>query len=189
MYLMGEQAAAGEICRGNVLPVIDNLGSWPGTMDITDEQRIIYDADHERYREMYPNCDAHRWSMAGSRATHCGYCCPPIPMSRDQAENFQCSLPPSPSVGRKNSISGQLGLALRGKAAFLSWRPIGLPIPHPVATPMGGLARTDGPHRDLAFSTELRRSPIWSAEQLCNFDEGLTPPRCASLAVFGISNE
>jgi hypothetical protein len=55
----------------------------------TDEQRVIYDADQKRYREMHPNCDAHRWSMAGSRATHCGYCCPPIPMSREQAERIQ----------------------------------------------------------------------------------------------------
>lgn len=89
MYLTREQAAAGEPCRGCGLPVIDNLGSWPGTMYLTDEQRVIYDADQERYRQMHPNCDAHRWSMAGSRATHCGYCCPPIPISREQAESIQ----------------------------------------------------------------------------------------------------
>lgn len=89
MYLTREQAAAGEACRGCGLPVIDNLGSWPGTMYLTDEQRVIYDADQKRYREMHPNCDAHRWSIAGSRATHCGYCCPPIPMSREQAERIQ----------------------------------------------------------------------------------------------------
>ena len=58
-------------------------------MYLTGEQRVIYDADQKRYREMHPNCDAHRWSMAGSRATHCGYCCPPIPMSREQAERIQ----------------------------------------------------------------------------------------------------
>lgn len=89
MYLTREQAAAGEACRGCGLPVIDNLGSWPGTMYLTDEQRITFDTDQERYREMHPNCDARRWSMAGSRATHCGYCCPPIPMSREQAERIQ----------------------------------------------------------------------------------------------------
>lgn len=89
MYLTREQAAAGEACRGCGLPVIDNLGSWPGTMYLTDEQRIVYDAGQERYREMHPNCDAHRWSMAGSRAAHCGYCCPPIPISREQTESIQ----------------------------------------------------------------------------------------------------
>tara|TARA_R110002124_G_scaffold65042_9_gene178099 strand:+ start:619 stop:1329 length:711 start_codon:yes stop_codon:yes gene_type:complete len=88
MYLTREQAAAGDLCHGCGLPVIDNLGSWPGTMYLTDEQRVMYDADQERYREMHPNCDAHRWSMAGSRATPCGYCCPPIPISREQAESI-----------------------------------------------------------------------------------------------------
>lgn len=31
-YLTREQAAAGEPCRGCGLPVVDNLGNWPGTM-------------------------------------------------------------------------------------------------------------------------------------------------------------
>ena len=39
MYLTREQAAAGELCRGCGLPVIDNLGNWPGTMYLTDKQR------------------------------------------------------------------------------------------------------------------------------------------------------
>jgi hypothetical protein len=89
MYLTREQVAAGDACRGCGLPVIDNLGSLPGTMYLTDEQRVAYGADQERYRQMHPNCDAHRWSIAGSRATHCGYCCPPIPISREQAESIQ----------------------------------------------------------------------------------------------------
>lgn len=87
-YLTREQAAAGEACRGCGLPVIDNLGSWPGTMHLTPEQRVDYDADQAAYRDMHPNCDAHRWSMSGSRATHCGYCCPPIPMSQAQREHI-----------------------------------------------------------------------------------------------------
>ena len=88
MYLTREQAAAGEPCRGCGLPVIDNLGDWGGTIYLTPEQRIEYDADQAKYREMHPNCDAHRWSMQGSRATHCGYCCPPLPMSREQSEHI-----------------------------------------------------------------------------------------------------
>lgn len=96
MYLTREQPAAGEPCRGCGLPVIDNLGNWPGTMYLTPEQKIEYDADQARYKEMHPNCDAHRWSMAGSRATHCGYCCPPIPMSPEQYENISRILLSSP---------------------------------------------------------------------------------------------
>lgn len=89
MYLTHEQAAAGKPCRGCGLPVIDNLGDWPGTMHLTPEQKTEYDADQARYTEMHADCHAHRWSMSGSRATHCGYCCPPIPISREQYEYIQ----------------------------------------------------------------------------------------------------
>lgn len=87
MYLTREQAAVGEPCRGCGLPVIDNLGEWGGAMYLTPEQRIEYDADQVMYREMYSTCDAHRWSTQGSRATHCGYFCPSLPMSREQSEH------------------------------------------------------------------------------------------------------
>lgn len=88
MCLTRDQAAAGEPCRGCGLPVIDNLGDWGGTMYLTPEQRVEYDAAEERYRKMHPDCDSHRWSMAGSRATHCGLCCPPIPMSEKQTADI-----------------------------------------------------------------------------------------------------
>ncbi len=60
MYLTREQAAAGDPCRGCGLPAIDNLGNWPGTMYLTPEQKIEYDADQAKYKEMHPDCDAHR---------------------------------------------------------------------------------------------------------------------------------
>lgn len=88
MQLTLEQAATGEPCRGCGLPIIDNLGSWPGTMYLTPEDRVPYDADQAQYREMHPNCDAHRWSMQGSRATHSGYSCPPLPLSPAQSERI-----------------------------------------------------------------------------------------------------
>ncbi|MBG0716553.1 hypothetical protein G3N18_00365 [Microbacterium sp. 2C] len=96
MYLTREQAAAGEPCRGCGLPIIDGLGNWPGTMYLTAEQRVEYEADQERYKEMHSDCDAHRWSMSGSRATHCGYCCPPIPMSREQFDHIHRIFTSSP---------------------------------------------------------------------------------------------
>ncbi|SER53003.1 hypothetical protein SAMN05443377_1026 [Propionibacterium cyclohexanicum] len=86
MYLTREEAAAGEPCRGCGLPVIDNLGSWRGTMYLTREERIEYDEAEARFKERHPDCGSHRWSMSGSRATHCGYCCPPIPFSDAQLE-------------------------------------------------------------------------------------------------------
>ncbi|MEV7874189.1 hypothetical protein [Microbacterium sp. NPDC089188] len=96
MCLTREQAAAGERCRGCGLPFIDNLGSWPATMYLTPEQKIEHDADRATYKEMHPNCEAHRWSVSGSRATHCGYCCPPIPMSPGQYEHISRILLSSP---------------------------------------------------------------------------------------------
>ncbi|PPG31516.1 hypothetical protein C5E10_11195 [Pseudoclavibacter sp. RFBG4] len=46
---------------------------------LTDEHRFIRDLGQESYREMHPNF----WSMADSRATHWGYCRPPIVMVRE----------------------------------------------------------------------------------------------------------
>lgn len=97
MYLKSEEAEDGEPCRGCGLPVIDRLGNWPGTSYMSDDERIDYDATQARFSELHPDCDSHRWSMAGSRATHCGSCCPPLPIPEQHLENlcrFLDSLPP-----------------------------------------------------------------------------------------------
>lgn len=65
-------------------------------MYLTPEQKIEYDADQAKYKKMHPDCDAHRWSMSGSRTTHCGSCCPPIPMSPEQYEDISRILLSSP---------------------------------------------------------------------------------------------
>ncbi|MDH6180770.1 hypothetical protein M2152_000952 [Microbacteriaceae bacterium SG_E_30_P1] len=86
MFLTREQAAAGELCRGCGLEVIDGLGSWPPLMHLSPEQRIEHDAAETRYKQLHPDCRAHRWSIDGSRTTHCGLCCPPVPFSRSQLD-------------------------------------------------------------------------------------------------------
>lgn len=86
MFLTREEAAAAKPCRGCGLPVIDDLGSFPPLIHLTPEQRLEYDAAEAQYQAMHSECRAHRWSMQGSRATHCGYCCPPIPLSETQME-------------------------------------------------------------------------------------------------------
>lgn len=86
MFLTREQAAAGEPCRGCGLPVIDGLGSFPPLMHLTPKHRLDYDAAEAQYQAIHSDCQAHRWSMQGSRATHCGFCCPPIPPSDAQLE-------------------------------------------------------------------------------------------------------
>lgn len=86
MYLSREEAANGEPCRGCGLPVVDNLGDWPATMYLSRDERIEYDVERARFRERHPDCESHLWSMVGSRATHCGDCCPPLPLSEAQLE-------------------------------------------------------------------------------------------------------
>lgn len=88
MYLTRDQAAAGEPCRGCGLPVIDGLGSCPPMMHLSEKERIEYDAAEAAYKHQHPDCRAHRWSMQGSRTSHCGLCCPPVPLSLGQIESI-----------------------------------------------------------------------------------------------------
>ena len=88
MFLTREQAAAGEPCRGCGLPVIDNLGSWPPLTQLDQKQRLEREVADAAFTERHQDCHAHRWSMEGSRATHCGLCCPPLPLSASQMENI-----------------------------------------------------------------------------------------------------
>lgn len=86
MYLSREEAAAGQPCRACGEPVIDGLGSWPALLHMTEQERREYDAADERFRATHSDCRAVRWSIHGSRATHCGLCCPPLPLGPRQAE-------------------------------------------------------------------------------------------------------
>ena len=86
MFLTRDQAAAGEPCRACGLPVIDGLGSWPPPMHVTEQERIEHDAAEAAFKQLHPDCHAHRWTMEGSRTSHCGLCCPPLPMSASQIE-------------------------------------------------------------------------------------------------------
>lgn len=86
MFLTRDQAAAGEPCRACGLPVIDGLGSWPPRMHLTEQEHVDYDAAEAKFKQLHPDCHAHRWSMEGSRSTHCGLCCPPLPLSPSQIE-------------------------------------------------------------------------------------------------------
>lgn len=88
MYLTREQALSGEPCRGCGLPVIDNLGSWPALMNLSEQERRDHDAAEAKFHQLHPDCDAVRWSMQGSRAMHCCLCCPPLPLSQSQVESI-----------------------------------------------------------------------------------------------------
>ena len=91
-YLAREELEAGDACRGCGLPVMDRLGDWPWPKDRTPEEQTAYDAVDADFRTRHPDCHSHRWSMSGSRSTHCGLCCPPPPMHQSQIDAISAIL-------------------------------------------------------------------------------------------------
>lgn len=91
-YLAREELEAGDACRGCGLPVMDRLGDWPWPKDRTPEEQTAYDVAGADFRTRHPDCHSHRWSMSGSRSTHCGLCCPPPPMHQSQIDAISAIL-------------------------------------------------------------------------------------------------
>jgi hypothetical protein len=93
-YLSRAELEAGEPCRGCGEPLLDGLGSWPPLMQLTSAEQGDHDRAEGLYRQRHGECRSHRWSISGHRATHCGYCCPPPPMSErqiDEVRRLLCS--------------------------------------------------------------------------------------------------
>lgn len=88
-YLTVAEIEAGEPCRGCGEPLLDGLGNWPALLHMTPAQRRDYDDADASFRERHSGCRAHRWSMSGNRTAHCGYCCPPPPLSTLQIERIR----------------------------------------------------------------------------------------------------
>lgn len=88
-YLSRAEVEAGEPCRGCGQPLLDGLGDWPPLNRLTPQQRAEYDRAEALFRERHGACRSHRWSLSGHRATHCGYCCPPPPISDRQIERIR----------------------------------------------------------------------------------------------------
>ena len=86
MYLSRAEIEAGEPCRGCSQPLVDGLGGWYPLNKLATDQRAEYDRAEELYRERHRDCRSHRWSLSGHRAQHCGYCCPPPPLTAKQIE-------------------------------------------------------------------------------------------------------
>jgi hypothetical protein len=77
-------------CRGCGLPIIDGLEPWPAPVKMDDEQRKEYEAAEAEFRERHRDCRSHRWIQG--RTTHCGFCCPPPPLSQKQIEEISAIL-------------------------------------------------------------------------------------------------
>jgi hypothetical protein len=88
MYLSWAELEAGEHCRGCGQPLRDGLGNWPPLLDLTPDQRAEYDRVEELFRDRHRSCRSHRWGLDGHRTLHCGYCCPPPPLSPRQVDRL-----------------------------------------------------------------------------------------------------
>jgi hypothetical protein len=86
--LSWDEYKAGVPCRGCGEPMYDGLGSWPPLMYHTEEQKRDHEAMEESFRRRHPECKSGRWSIEGSRITHCCLCCPPAPLGPQQIKKL-----------------------------------------------------------------------------------------------------
>lgn len=86
--LTRDEIEAGVACRGCGQPSIDALGDWPPLMKLTEDEKREYDAAQADFAARHKDCHSHSWSVSGSRTLHCGYCCPPPPLSERQLERL-----------------------------------------------------------------------------------------------------
>ena len=97
---------AGVPCRGCGLPIIDGLGDEPAATKMTHEERGAHDAAEADFKRRHDGCRAHRWSVSGSRTTHCGFCCPPPPLSDEQVEAIAAIIAGGPARTRRSWTLG-----------------------------------------------------------------------------------
>jgi hypothetical protein len=92
--LTWEKYQAGVRCRGCGMPIKGKGGytARKGLMHLAPEEKTQHDAEDERYRQQHADCRGHRWSVDGSPINHCGFCCPPPPMSPEQVERLASML-------------------------------------------------------------------------------------------------
>jgi hypothetical protein len=86
--LTWDEYVAGVPCRGCGQPINDRRGGWPLPINMDDKQREEHERAEADYRQRHPNCRSHRWMVQGSRTTHCGFCCPPPPLSEKQIKEI-----------------------------------------------------------------------------------------------------
>ncbi|CAH0302144.1 hypothetical protein [Rhodococcoides fascians] len=83
-----DELMAGVPCRGCGEVMDDQVGDFGPTLYIPDELRPEYERRELEYKAKHAGHEAHRWLMPGSRQLHCGYCCPPPPMSPQQGDRI-----------------------------------------------------------------------------------------------------
>jgi hypothetical protein len=97
-------------CRGCGLPIKDGRGNWPVLLDMDDAQRAEYEVAEAEFRQRHPNCRSHRWSVEDSKTTHCGFCCPPPPLSEQRIKEISAILASFRPADSANLATWQLTL-------------------------------------------------------------------------------
>jgi hypothetical protein len=84
-----EQYSAGVPCPGCGRPYVDaEPFDFKGTLNLSDDDRLRYNAEESRFKAAHTSCRSHRHGVSGSLTMHCGKCCPPPPMSPAQRERI-----------------------------------------------------------------------------------------------------
>ncbi|MFG2885432.1 hypothetical protein ACGFYV_24600 [Streptomyces sp. NPDC048297] len=104
---------AGEPCRGCGLPMTDELGSWPPLLKLSEAEKLEYEEANQRFRERHADCRDARWTVSGSRVTHCCFCCPPPPMGPKQVEKLARLFASWPSREERKKDLDRWDLTLR----------------------------------------------------------------------------
>jgi hypothetical protein len=91
-----EQYRAGAPCPGCGRPYVDTEPfDFKGTNNLSDAERVRYDAEEARFRAAHASCRSHRHGVSGSLTKHCGKCCPMPPMSPSQVERIRTLMTPT----------------------------------------------------------------------------------------------
>lgn len=69
---------------------------FKGTINLSDAERVRYEAEQDRFKVAHALCRSHRHSVSGSLTTHCGKCCPAPPLSPSEMERIRALLTPTP---------------------------------------------------------------------------------------------
>jgi hypothetical protein len=74
--------------------------SFKGTINLSDAERLRYDADESWFNAVHASCRSHRHSVSGSLTKHCGKCFAMRPMSPSQLERIRAATtPPNELMG------------------------------------------------------------------------------------------
>ena len=113
MYLSWAEYVAGEPCRGCGQPLTDDHGDRPAHMKTSEPEKRDHDEEEREFRKRHPECRDGRWTIQGSRVTHCFFCCPPAPLGPKQIEGLKKIFASAPTHEQRKKDLIRWDLTLR----------------------------------------------------------------------------